>query len=106
MMAAKKPLKKKVVKKPVKKVVKKPVKKVAKKPVKKVAKKPVKKVAKKRAGQSYALSQRNSVGGGTGSITGLVQELVGTLLNPTQLAFVGLWGALVLKYVIFYDQPE
>ena len=79
---------------------------MVKKPVKKVVKKPVKKIVKKKAGTSYALSQRNAVGGGTGSVTGLAQELVGTLLTPTQLAFVGLWGALILRYLIFYPQAE
>merc|ERR1719487_3212201 len=98
---AKKPLKKKVVaKKPVKKVVKKPVKKV----VKKAVKKPVKKAVKKAGKTSYALAQRNTVGGGTDSITSLAQELVGTLLTPTQLAFVTGWILIVLKHAIFYDQ--
>merc|ERR1719238_1046819 len=96
---------KKVVKKPVKKAVKKPVKKVVKKAVKKPVKKPVKKIVKKSGGRtSYAMSQRKVVGGGTGSVTGLASELVGTLLTPTQLAWVGLWVALILKFLIFYGE--
>ena len=96
----------KAVKKP-KKAVKKVVKKPVKKPVKKVVKKPIKKIVKKKAGKSsYALAQRKTVGGGTDSITGLVQELVGTLLTPTQLAFVGLWVLAILKFLIFYEPSE
>ena len=55
-------------------------------------------------GQSFALRQRNTVGGGTGSIVGLVQDIGGTLLTPTQLYFVLGWLALVLKFLIFYDK--
>ena len=44
------------------------------------------------------------VGGGTDSVTGLVQDLVGTLLTPTQLAYVVGWAFLVGKFLIFYDK--
>jgi len=94
-----------VAKKPVKKVVKKPVKKVVKKPVKKVVKKPVKKVVKKaKKGASYAMMQRASTGGGTDSVTKLGQEIVSTLLTPTQLAFVTVWLLIAAKFLVFYER--
>ena len=63
----------------------------------------MKKVAKKAPkGQSYAQLQRNNIGGGTGSVTGLVGDLVFTLLTPTQLAFVALWVGAILKFLVFY----
>ena len=48
------------------------------------------------------MAQRNTVGGGSGAVTGLLNEIVGTLLTPTQVAFIGVWVLLILKYLIFY----
>ena len=59
-------------------------------------------IVKKAGKTSYAMAQRNTVGGGSGAVTGLLNEIVGTLLTPTQLAFIGLWVVLILKYLIFY----
>ena len=44
------------------------------------------------------------MGGGSGSVTQLGQDVISTLLTPTQTAFVGLWLVLVLKFLIFYDR--
>jgi len=85
--------------------VKKAVKKApVKKPVKKVVKKaPVKKAAPKRTGkQTYAVANRENTGRGTQAVTGLVGDLVTTLLTPQQLAFVGVWIFIALKFLVFY----
>ena len=44
---------------------------------------------------SYALAQRNRIGGGTSSIFSLLGETVNTLLTPDQLRLVIGWAALV-----------
>jgi hypothetical protein len=51
--------------------------------------------AVRRTGGSYALAQRNRIGGGTSSIANLVGETVGALLTPDQLRLVLGWAALV-----------
>ena len=59
-------------------------------------------IVKKSGKTSYAMAQRKTVGGGSNAVTGLLNEIVGTLLTPTQVAFVGVWVLLILKYLIFY----
>lgn len=62
---------------------------------------------KKSSGKiSYANAQRKAVGGGTNSIGALGLEIAGTLFTPTQLAFIGGWVLLVLKYLIFYGTSD